>query len=113
MDKQFPATMKSGAWEYRLPRYMQHVLEVAGLDDGDYTIEEFIERINQIEYDPDRDGEISLFVNVAKLLFVEFAGTTESNDKIGLANVRKNPGRNFVDRAPRTKNRRLVRGPRT
>ena len=68
---------------------MQHVLEVAGLDDGDYTIEEFIERINQIEYDPDRDGEISLFVNVAKLLFVEFAGTTESNDKIGLANVRK------------------------
>ena len=37
--------MKIGDWEYPLPRYMRRVLEIAGLADADYTIEEFIEKI--------------------------------------------------------------------
>ena len=79
--------MQVGEWEYGLPRYMRAVLEIAGLADGDYTIDEFIEKINRVAHDPGRDGELALFVNVAKLLFVEFARMAEPNEQIGLANI--------------------------
>jgi hypothetical protein len=90
MADQVPyATMKIGDWEYPLPRYMWRVLEIAGLADADYTIEEFIEKIDQVQHDPDRDGDISLFVDLAKLLLVEFARMATSNQRIGLADVQK------------------------
>lgn len=98
MAEQIPyATMKVGDWEYGLPRYMQHVLEVAGLTDGDYDIKEFIDRIDQVQYDRDRDGEISLFIDIAKLLFVEFARMADPHEPVELANVQATAGVETID----------------
>jgi hypothetical protein len=83
------ATMKVGDWEYALPRYMQRLLQVAGLADGNYTVEDFIQRIDRVEYARERDGKIALLVNIAKLLFVQFAEMAGPNERIGLVNVPK------------------------
>ena len=87
MKQNIYATMNVGDWEYNLPGYMQHVLKIADLGDGDHTVEAFIEKISRVEYVAGRDGEMSLFVNAAKLLLVQFADTARPNNKIGPANV--------------------------
>jgi len=91
------ATMQVGDWAFALPRYMQNVLEVAGLTDGGYTVEEFVEKIQQVEYVKARDGEISLFVNIAKLLFVQFAEMAGPNEQVGVLNVRQRTAAGKID----------------
>ena len=79
------ATMKSGDWEYNLPRYLRAILEGADLENGEHSAESFIDRIDQMQYVPTHEDDFKLLFEVGKLLLIEFAKMSES--VIGLANL--------------------------
>ena len=79
------ATMKSGDWEYNLPRYLRAILEGAELKDGEHSADSFIDRINQMQYVPTHEDDFKLLFEVGKLLLIEFAKMSES--VIGLVNL--------------------------